>query len=80
MTINVNGSRCYWTDFSTASKRLNPNNPILSDQRERSVGGMKHPLDQRLEETPHNNKKEPSNSQSSPKTLAISNFIRIFAL
>jgi len=60
MTINVNGSRCYWTVLSTASKKLNLNNPILSDQRERSVGGMKHPLDQRLEETPHIDKKSPS--------------------
>ena len=38
MTINGNGSNYYWTDFSTASKSLNLNNPILSDQRERSVG------------------------------------------
>ena len=28
----------YLTDFSTASKMLNLNNPILSDRRERSVG------------------------------------------
>ena len=30
----------YLTDFSTASKMLNLNNPILSDRRERSVGSM----------------------------------------
>ena len=28
----------YLTDFSTASKMLNLNNPILSDRRERSMG------------------------------------------